>query len=397
MHFISAQSTSGDVTGGMADIAAQIEHQGLGTPDFVSLHFGVGLEAATLYEMAKSVLGARALHGGSSSLGVMGAAGVDISGAGLGAFAIWDKDGNYGTSSADLGDDAEAAAHDAVVAALAKAGRPGEIPELVWLTVAPGREEEVIAGLRSVVGDEVAIVGGSSADNDVSGQWVQFGPDAIHSDGVVVTVLFPSTPVTSVYQSGYAPTGANGVVTRVEGRRLFEIDHRPADEVLHDWSGGAVSGADGAARSILGEATLWPLGRVTREVAGIPFHLLAHPAVAHPGGAVDLFASVAEGDRIWQMKGSADSLVARAGRVAAQARRNAGDSVSAALVVYCGGCMFAVRDRMDEVSEGIRRELGDIPWLGIFSFGEQGVPTGDVSKHGNLMISCTVFNRKDVW
>ena len=396
MHFFSAQSTAGTVSGGVAEIAAQIESCGFGTPDFVALHFGVGLDAAELHDAARSALGVTALHGGSSCLGIMGAAGVDIGGSGLGAFAIWDAKGSFGTSSVDLGDNAEAAAQRAGLAALEHAGRPGEIPEMVWITVAPGCEEQVIAGLRSVVGADTLIVGGSSADNDVSGKWAQFGPDALHSNGLVITVLFPSVPVASVYQSGYAPTGANGVVTRVEGRRVFEIDHRPASEVLHDWSGGAVSLADEEPHSILAEATLWPLGRVTRQVAGVPFHLLAHPAVAHTDGAIDLFASVFEGDRLWQMQGSADSLVARAGRVAAQSRQKAGNLISGALVVYCGGCMLAVRDRMEEVSAGIKAELGDIPWLGVFTFGEQGAPAGDVAKHGNLMISCTVFSADDV-
>lgn len=393
MKILSAQSTSGDGPSGLADIVSQMDIAGRGAPDFIAIHFGVGLDAAELQVGAKNCIGSAALHGGSSCLGVMGPSGVDVSGSGLGAFAIWDGVGSYGTSSAELGDDAEAAARQAAEDALNRAGRPGEIPELIWLTVAPGREEDVINGLRAVVGQETLIVGGSAADNDVTGKWVQFGPDAVHSDGLVVSALFPSTPVASVYQSGYAPTGAHGVVTRVQGRRLHEIDGRAAADVLHEWTSGAVPVAQDASRSILADATLWPLGRVMRQVAGVPFHILAHPAVAHPDGAVDLFAAVSEGDTLWQMQGSADSLVARAGRVAAQTRQNAGgDEVAGALVVYCGGCMLAVRERMEEVSAGIRAELGDAPWLGVFTFGEQGVPAGGEAKHGNLMISCTMFS-----
>lgn len=395
MRIRAAQSVSGDVSGGLADIASTLGLSQSGAPDFVALHFAVGLDAAHLRDEAISVIGAAALHGGSSCLGIMGPLGVDIGGAGLGAFAIWDAEGSYGTSSADLGADADAAARSAVTAALAQAGRPGEVPELIWLTVAPGREEDVINGLRAVVGSETLIVGGSSADNDVSGQWAQFGPEAVHSDGLVVSVLFPSTPVASVYQSGYAPTAHQGIVTGVEGRRLYEIDNRAAAEVLNEWSAGAVPMADTEPRFILAESTLWPLGRVAQQVAGVPFHLLAHPAVAHPDGAVDLFAAVSEGDQIWQMHGTADSLVARAGRVAEQARKNLAGDLAGALVVYCGGCMLAVRDRMTEVSAGIEAQLGDTPWLGIFTFGEQGSPVGDGPRHGNLMISCTVFGSQD--
>lgn len=395
MDIRTAQSREPNAAAAVSDLAQRLGLPERGTPDFVALHFAVGLDADDLRAAAVGVFPAGALHGGTSCLGIMGQGGVDIGGAGIGAFAIWDKDGSYGTASADLGMDAEAAARGAVLAALARARRPGEMPDMVWLTVAPGREEQVLAGLRSVVGSETLIVGGSSADNDVSGGWAQFGPDHVRRDGVVVSVLFPSRPTASVYQSGYVPTGANGLVTAVAGRRLVAIDGRPAAAVLNEWSGGVVPLAGDAPRSILADATLWPLGRVTRHLAGVPFHLLAHPATAHPDGSVDLFADVAEGDRLWQMQGSADSLVARAGRVAALARENVGGTVSGALVVYCGGCMLAVRDRMDEVAAGIVAALGDVPWIGVFTFGEQGVPSGDAVRHGNLMISCSVLAGPD--
>ena len=391
MKILTAQARGATLPLRMDALSRAFDIANHGPPDFVALHFGVGLDAVDLHARARALFGGAALHGGSSCLGVMGSDGVDIDGAGLGAVAIWDATGSYGTASADLGTDAVAAAQAAAQAALAAAGRPGEMPDMVWLTVAPGREEQVLSGLRAVVGADTLIVGGSSADNDVSGGWVQFGPDGTHRDGVVVSVLFPSGDVTSVYQSGYAPTGAQGIVTAVSGRRVMEIDGRPAAEVYGDWTGGAVPLADTEPRSILAAATLWPLGRVTRHLAGVPFHLLAHPAVAHPDGSMELFADVAAGDRIWQMQGSADSLVARAGRVAAQARADAGGDLAGALVVYCGGCMLAVRDRMDEVHAGIATALGDTPWIGLYTFGEQGLPVGDVSRHGNLMISCTVL------
>lgn len=378
----------------MAEIAKSFGIDERGAPDFAAVHFGVGKACEDLRAACLRQLGAAALHGGSSCLGIMTQDGVNIgSGAGVGVLAIWDPDGSYGTASADLGTDAQDAAGQAAMAALDAASRIGEEPEMVWLTVAPGREEQVLAGLRSVVGPETLIVGGSSADNNVQGEWAQFGPSSSHADGVVVTVLFPSRPAASFYQSGYAPTGESGCVTRVEGRRLFEIDRQPAASVYNRWTGGAVPMMGDVPTSILADATFWPLGRVARHVAGVPFHLLAHPAVTYPDGSLELFADLREGDQIWQMRGSVDSLVTRAGRIAAQARNDAGDGISGALVVYCGGCMLAVKDRMEEVRAGVNTALGDVPWLGVFTFGEQGVPTDGVAEHGNLMISCTVIER----
>jgi hypothetical protein len=394
MKIAVAQSSAGSARSAIREIVDDILAGGRPAPDFLAIHFGVGCEGVALASAARAAFGTMALHGGSSCLGVMTYDGVVIGdGASVGGFAIWDAHGSYGTASADLGLDAFDAARRAAEAALVAAGRPYEIPDMVWLTVAPGREEQVIDGIRSIVGPGTLIVGGSAADNDVGGRWCQFGPHHSHGDGVVVSALFSSVPIASTYQSGYAPTGDAGLVTRAKGRRLFEIDGQPAAEVYHRWTGGAIPMAEVKPVSVLAAATLWPLGRVTRRIAGVPFHLLAHPAMSNPDGSLDMFADAAEGDQLWQMRGSADSLVSRAGRIARQAHDDIGGVVAGALVVYCGGCMLAVQDRMAEVQAGIAEALGDAPWLGIFTFGEQGVPAGEEPMHGNLMISCTAFGR----
>jgi len=242
------------------------------------------------------------------------------------------------------------------------------------------------------LGREVMIVGGSSADNDVSGKWGQFTNDGAAANSVVVSVLFPSSPVSCDYQSGYAPTQTHGKVTRVEGRRLYEIDGKPAASVYTGWTGVEVAGASGDDLSILAASTFFPLGRHTETLADVPFHLLAHPAVVHPDGSLSLFADVEPDETLWLMQGSADTLIARAGRVAASSREGlAGSGVSGALVIYCGGCMLAVQDRMEEVTQGVAQALGGAPFLGVFTFGEQGAPHGSETCHGNLMISCSSF------
>jgi hypothetical protein len=392
MRIMTAQTTEPDAAAAMAALAQGLDLQGQGTPDFIAVYLGVGMNARDLRAALVQHCAGAAIHGGTSCLGIMTQAAMNITaGHGVGALAIWDRDGSYGTASADLGADAAASAHEVAQAAVVAAGRTGEIPDFVWLTVAPGREEQVLAGLQTVFGPQTPMFGGSSADHDATGKWSQFGPSAVHRDGIVVSVMFTSAKVGTSYQSGYAPTGASGTVTKVEGRRLIEIDGMPANAVYERWTGGAVQVPTAGSQSVLQAATLRPLGRITRHVAGVPFHILAHPAVSHLDGSLDMFADVPPGEVVWQMQGSADSLVSRAGRVAQQARKDGGGTVVGALVVYCGGCMLSVKDRMDEVRGEVNLALGGAPWLGLFTFGEQGKPSHGRTKHGNLMISCAVF------
>lgn len=371
-----------------------------GPADFVALHASAGCDLAALAAAAAAAFPGAALHGATSCLGAMtgagfAAAGRDGAAGAAGVFVLRDPEGDYATAAEPLGDDPRAAARRAAERALAAAGRAGETPDLVWLSVSPGREEPVLEGLAEAVGPHAPVFGGSVADDAVAGAWRILGAEGPLEEAVRVSVLFPSRPLGLAFQSGYAPTPTSGRVTRAEGRRVLEIDGRPARDVYADWTGGAVD-ARGAADpvGILSDSTLHPLGRELGEVQGVPFHLLAHPAVAAPDGAIELFADVAEGEELCLMTGSADSLVARAGRVARQARAVGGGGEAppaGALVVYCGGCMLAVRERMDEVAEGIDAALDGAPFLGVFTFGEQGLAVDGRNRHGNLMISCVAF------
>jgi hypothetical protein len=55
--------------------------------------------------------------------------------------------------------------------------------------------------------------------------------------------------------------------------------------------------------------------------------------------------------------------------------------------------MLAVREDMDQVAAAIDSAIGQAPFLGIFTFGEQGCFIGNNNTHGNLMISVVVFSR----
>jgi len=392
----TAVSRLADTGAAVREIAAALGVMRAASPDFVTLHHGSARPVAELWPHAAETFGARALHGASSCLGVMTKQGcVQAGGNAIGALAIWDPAGAYGTAMVALDGAPRRAAAEATRSALARAGRAGEAPDLVWLTASPGHEEAILDGIKDVIGRPALIVGGSAADNDVAGEWSVFSSDGASGAAVVVSVLFPSTPFGCAFESGYAPTAQRGTVTAAEGRRLLRIDDRPAAEVYAEWTAGRIPAPASGSRSILSEATLSPLGRKQTEIAGIPLHLLAHPAIAHADGSLELFADVRPGEDLCLMEGSETSLVQRAGRIAWTSRDQLGGvAVAGALMVYCGGCMLAIRERMDEVAAGVAESLGGAPFLGVFSFGEQGEMLDGDSEHGNLMISCTCFGSR---
>jgi hypothetical protein len=389
---IATALTGKDGETGVAEICRALRFSLGGAPDFLAIHHAVGQSAETLRAGLAAVFPEAQLHGGSSCLGVMTEAGLDLtSGLGLGAFAIRDPAGDYGSASADLGEDARSAAAHATATALARAGRPGESPDLVWMTAAPGQEEAVLDGVKSVVGARTLIVGGSAADDTLTGRWSCFGPQTNHRNGVSISVLFPSGQVLSSYLADHAPTTNTGVVTAARGRHLLEIDHRPAAEIYSQWTGLPRPAMHEAPQRILVPSLLHPLGRVAGHLDGTPLHVLAHPSELHPDGTMMVFADLAPGDRLWHMTPGTPTGLPQPQRVIRQARAACESAPLGALVILCAGAVLGNRSAMPGLQASVSLALGPVPFLGLFTYGEQGALPGGVSQHGNLMMSCTLF------
>jgi hypothetical protein len=369
------------VRGAFGDLVGRLG----GAPDVLFLSASVGYDCVRVMGALAVVAPGVALHGSTSCLGAMTERGFH---------SVDGRGGAYGVGCASLGGDPRAAAALAADAALDRARRAGEVPALAWVTSTPGTEEEVIRGLEDVFGPNVPVFGGSAADNTVAGEWCVFADGGAHRDAVLVTVLFPSSRVGYAFHSGYEPTDRRGRVTRAEGRVLHEIDGRPAGMVYDEWSGGLVTDALGEGGNVLGLTTLRPLGRVVGESGGIPYFRLSHPNHVLADGSIALFTDVDEGDELILMRGTEASIISRAGRVAAsavQAQLGSTEDAAGALVIYCAGCMLTVQDRMDDVVAETRDALGGKPFLGAFTFGEQGCFVGGENRHGNLMIATLVF------
>ncbi|MEO7124658.1 MAG: FIST N-terminal domain-containing protein [Nakamurella sp.] len=407
-----------DSVAAIADLREQVTAADA-APDFIFAFYSCGYDDTLLHSFLQHWAPGVPVIGGSSGRGVMSNAGLGADSS-IGLMTISDDTGSFGVAAAPLGPDPAATAETMIHAALASADATGELPELVWIYLVPGREEAVLEGLRRVVGDRCPIVGGSSASEvfgtpDLEGQptsapsgWRQLGPDGPMSDGLAVAVLFPSGGVRVSYQSGFEPIGDSGVITSLghdglgtgtspnSGRHVRTIDDEPAAEVYDRWLGGelpadiAAHGGDISVRSALN-----PWGAVAGTVNGLTYFRLIHVDAVTDGGGLRTFAEVTKGSRIYAMRGSRPSLIHRAGRVAASAvsmLEGDGGQVAGALMVCCVGCRLAVGDEIAEIADSARVGFHGTPFLGCFTSGEQG-PVVVESVHTNLMISAVVFGR----
>lgn len=369
--------------------------EAIGTPDVVIALSTVGYPLQTVFDTLRELAPNVPIQGGSSSGGVMtdqGFFGVD--GRGLGLLGMCEENGDFGVGAAPLAEGARDAGATAMCSAMHNAKCPGEMPSAVWIITTPGGEEEVVRGIEDVIGTEVPLIGGSAADNSLSGEWRQFSSDGVVENHVSILAIYTGARVSTALLSGYDPTRCEGTVTKAEGRIVQEIDNQPASAIYNDWLGGSLSDVIGEGGEILARTNLSPLGRKVGEVKGVPHYLLSHPERAFPNGGMQLFTDVSVGETLMCMTGSVDNLVERASNAVLAAMHLGGlekAEVCGGLVVFCGGCLMSVGDRIDEVYEKISTAMGGQPFITAFTFGEQGRVLGAGNRHGNLMISALLL------
>jgi len=334
------------------------------------------------------------IAGFSSCLGVLTPDGVcGGEGAGLGLWLASASLGDVGVGLCSQQDDPKSAGEAAVRQAAEDALRPGQMPEAIWLSAGPGHEEEVLAGVRRIIGESVPVIGGSSADDAIAGHWWQFSRDAVMQDGVLAVAFYPKGRCAHLFHSGYVPTAHEGVVEEACGRVLIRLDGAPAAERYDAWTEGAVL-SRAQEGNILSPSTFSPLGVAVGEIEGVPYYALLHPERVLDDGSLRLFAEVRKGMRLRLMAGSKQALIDRAGSTLREllARRHwPTTKVQGVLMAYCAGCMLGVRNELQGVAARLREALGDAPCLVAFTFGEQGCFFDEAPRHANLMIAALVF------
>lgn len=398
--FVADGESTATVT---ADLDRQLAAADI-SPDFIFVFYGQCHDDELLARFIRERFPRVPAIGGTSSAGVMsqhGLAGPQS----IGLLLIHDPDGSYGSSAAEFGEDPATTASAALLEALVRADASGELPELIWVYQTPGQEEAVLRGLQTIVGDRCPIIGGSAADDDVSGRWRVLGSGGPLRAGVTVGVLFPSGGIGFEFQGGYEPAGPSGVVTQVDmplgaaadgvpsSRNIIRIDDQPAAAVYDDWLGHTLPrDVMTSGGTVLAETTTAPLGVMEGMVEGIATFRLIHPATISDQQGVTTFAQIAEGTRVYCMRGNPQKLVSRAGSVTRAATETMPGGIAGGIIVFCGGCLMAVGDHAEQLTETVSANINDNPFIGCFTFGEQGMLLSQ-NIHANLMISAVIFGK----
>lgn len=348
-------------------------------------------DAKSVFDAVRSELPGVPIHGATTSLGVLGSRGVVMGShgsVGVLLFASSDE-AAFSTGNSDFADGPNAAGKKAAQDLIAN-GPKGKTPRLIFIAATPGNEERVLEGIHEVL-PNVPIFGGSAADHAIQGGWSIFTSDDVKRNGVTLAAIYgDDLRIGAAIEGPYQATDRHARVTAANGRTVKCLDNRPATEVLHSWIGDAISDQVREGGNLLMQTALNPIGISRSGNSGKPFHVLLHPAHAHPEGNIDLFAEAPEGSTVCLMSGTGDSLVGIVDHLVEKCLDAAKLEVAetrGAFLIYCAGCAGALGNRIDEVLSRLSGRLPNVPLLGFCTFGEQGHVPDIGNVHTNLSVA----------
>ena len=310
-------------------------------------------------------------------------------------FGFADAERDYGSAAGEITNVSEVSnlVYLLLETASLRAGRSGELPALVWMSASPGYEEQIITAIQSFYNTQIMICEGSAADDHIEGKWWISDQFQVYTQGLVLSVLYPTGQLFTRFSSGYFLTDQSGIVTECDKRKIKKINHQSAALVYNKWNQNRLAHLMRGGK-ILAESTYAPLAIQKGAVGSIPYFQVIHPKEIEGDLGISIFADIHKGDRIYLLNGDEENLVSRARRVVKGALIDANcdmNHVKGALIIFCAGCFLAVQHRIEEVWQQVQEEIPSIPLLCQFTFGEQGIfPQGECV-HGNLMISVVLF------
>jgi hypothetical protein len=282
--------------------------------------------------------------------------------------------------------------------AVADAGSPKQRPSMVLLFANRGTEEAMLAALTQEIGPDVPLVGGTAAGRaaDIAQKrdalaWSTIANGQNMSTGAAVAVFYDQQQFAYSFGGGFNRVATKqGVITDSDARLIRTIDGRPAFEVYDEWVGGA--GSEAKARGEQFTAA-WLVKHVSNN--GVFHDQFVHVFTRDnsPPGALFTDANVANGEVVYPSEGTWNILMNRFAVMPREARRAANNmSAALGLFIYCAGALKTIPDdQRNNMSYLVSQSIGDLPWLGIFSWGEQGHVPGVGNLHGNLMASTLLF------
>src|SRR5918998_618151 len=238
--------------------------------------------------------------------------------------------------------------------------------------------DNFFAGLEGNLSDDrfLPLWGGGANNNygDMEEPTYQYCDDEVISGGVSYALLSGKARAGWAISHACIPIGGERKVTRSEGSVIYEIDGKPAVEVLKEYlPEQALSDERDWIRYAISLALIF---RAPSYMKDEEYVVRGIPAVKMAEGSITVQTEVSEGTSIWFSSRDKEKVSNGLDRMAAQIKEQLGGEQPKLVFQFdCatrGKMMFREQEKL-ELLNRFRQSVGpEVPWAGFYAFGEIG-------------------------
>ena len=216
--------------------------------------------------------------------------------------------------------------------------------------------------------------GGANDSFDVEGSYYQYCEDEVISGGVSYALLSGKARAGWAISHGCIPIGGERKVTRSKGNDIYEIDGKPATEVLKEYlPEHALADDRDWMRYAISLALCF---RAPSYIKDEEYVVRGVPAVKMDDGSITVQTEVPEGTSIWFSSRDKEKITTGFDRMAEQIEEQLGGERPKLVFQFeCatrGKMMFREREKLN-ILKHFRQSVGsDVPWAGFYTAGEIG-------------------------
>jgi hypothetical protein len=223
--------------------------------------------------------------------------------------------------------------------------------------------------------------GGAGNNFSVERPTYQYCDDEVVSDGVSYALLSGKAQASWAISHTVIPIGGERIVTRSQGSVIYEIDNKPAVEVLKEYlpEHALADDRDWLRYSI----SLSLCFKAPSYMQDEEYVVRGVPAVRMADGSIAVETEVQEGTSFWFSSRDKEKLATGLDRMAAQIKEQLdGEKPKLVLQFECGTRgkhMLREREKLQFLRQFRRSVDPDVPWAGFYCAGE----IGPVEEHNN--------------
>ena len=250
--------------------------------------------------------------------------------------------------------------------ALKNLGSPQRDLALIFSDGLVENSSDLLRGIKDVVGLSFPIFGGSSADNLTFSKTFQYFNDELLTNGLIGAIFSGENFFGLGLRHGWKPLGRPHVITEVKGNIIKKIEGKPAVAIYENYFGKTRQEIQ---QNLIRMSIYYPLGLY---VPGETEYLLRNALRIDEEGGLVCQGDASEGNEVRLMMGTKEWALEAASQAAQEAKDALLDRAVKGAIVFQSISRNKLLGRLTEQElSRIKEVLGDVPLLGICTYGEQ--------------------------